>query len=282
MNRKIKGFTIVELLTVIVIISMLLGILLPSMAAVRKYARNTKQKAQLTTISLGLAAFRNEIGDYPDSFKNATESYYGAHKLAEALLGWDLLGYHPGLNSYRLNGDVADGGEYDADENVDTDNLSERRGPYLESGSANAFLIQDVFTTALATSYNTDRYVLCDNFKRREVTLANGKKVKAGRPILYFKANTSSKTIDTGSVQDRIYNFDDNQGMVDIANNGYDNLTTYPLDSRDDFYDHIYDPDVFSASGGKNWPYRPDSYLLISAGADGLYGNNDDITNFGD
>jgi hypothetical protein len=29
------------------------------------------------------------------------------------------------------------------------------------------------------------------------------------------------------------------------------------------------------------WPYRSDSYLLISAGADGLYGTDDDIRNFG-
>jgi hypothetical protein len=29
------------------------------------------------------------------------------------------------------------------------------------------------------------------------------------------------------------------------------------------------------------WPHRPDSYLLISAGADGIYGTNDDIRNFG-
>jgi hypothetical protein len=28
------------------------------------------------------------------------------------------------------------------------------------------------------------------------------------------------------------------------------------------------------------WPYRPDSYILISAGVDGVYGTDDDITNF--
>ena len=28
------------------------------------------------------------------------------------------------------------------------------------------------------------------------------------------------------------------------------------------------------------WPYRPDSYLLISAGPNGLYGDDDDICNF--
>jgi hypothetical protein len=28
------------------------------------------------------------------------------------------------------------------------------------------------------------------------------------------------------------------------------------------------------------WPCRPDSYILISAGVDGVYGTDDDITNF--
>jgi hypothetical protein len=29
-------------------------------------------------------------------------------------------------------------------------------------------------------------------------------------------------------------------------------------------------------------PYNPDTYILISAGRDGLYGTEDDIKNFGD
>jgi hypothetical protein len=43
------------------------------------------------------------------------------------------------------------------------------------------------------------------------------------------------------------------------------------------FYEYIRDPKV----QGTPWPYRPDSYILISAGADGLYGTSDDICNFG-
>ena len=46
----------------------------------------------------------------------------------------------------------------------------------------------------------------------------------------------------------------------------------------DYFYDYIRDPKV---SDRHPWPFRPDSYLLISAGMDGLYGTEDDIRNFG-
>ncbi len=44
------------------------------------------------------------------------------------------------------------------------------------------------------------------------------------------------------------------------------------------FYDYIRDPKI----AARPWPYRPDSYILISAGADGLYGTGDDIRNFED
>jgi len=40
----------------------------------------------------------------------------------------------------------------------------------------------------------------------------------------------------------------------------------------------IIDPKV--STDTLKWPYRPDSYILISAGADGEYGTSDDICNF--
>ena len=43
----------------------------------------------------------------------------------------------------------------------------------------------------------------------------------------------------------------------------------------------IVDQKVLEASGIL-WPYRADSYILISAGIDGLYGTSDDMTNFGE
>ncbi len=42
------------------------------------------------------------------------------------------------------------------------------------------------------------------------------------------------------------------------------------------FYRYVQDPKL-----SYPWPYRPDSYLLVSAGPDGLYGNEDDVRNFG-
>ena len=62
-KRFLTGFTIVELLTVLAIIAMLVGLLVPALNLVRNIAKETKQKAQLTTIGLALTAFKNDEGD---------------------------------------------------------------------------------------------------------------------------------------------------------------------------------------------------------------------------
>jgi hypothetical protein len=97
--------------------------------------------------------------------------------------------------------------------------------------------------------------------------------VKAGAPILYYKANTSAKTIQ------EIYNYNDNDALVQLKQqaDNREHLLGRPISNYQFFYDYIRDPKI----SARVWPYRPDSYILISAGADGLYGTNDDIRNFG-
>ena len=55
--------------------------------------------------------------------------------------------------------------------------------------------------------------MICDVFGVKSVTVG-GKTVKAGAPILYYKANTSSKTIDGTLSNERIYNVYDNDSFV--------------------------------------------------------------------
>ena len=49
--------------------------------------------------------------------------------------------------------------------------------------------------------------------------------------------------------------------------------------ASDVFYTNIADPRASTTDS--RVAYRPDSYILISAGADGFYGTSDDIHNFG-
>jgi len=262
---------------------------------VRSMAKEAKQKAQFTTIDLALTAFKNDQGDYPPSDWTTVQTagdYCGPQKLTEALLGWDLLGFHPD-SAWRADGLDATGGNmtYDPLKTRDTnadgipDTMNERKGPYMDLATTSVFKVGELFPATVTGTLALDTNVLCDVFATRKVRLSsNLKTANAGSPILYYRANTAEKTID------RIYNIQDDDAFVQ-AKQLFDGRD-HPLgrgtiaDRSLFFYGNPNDP---LATGyiqnpkvtARAWPYRPDSYILISAGADGLYGTSDDIHNFG-
>lgn len=306
MRRRESGLTIVELLTVVAIISLLIGLLIPALSTVKKTAKEAKQKAQLTAIGLGLVTFKNDYGDYPPSALTypvpaSSEGYCGAQKLSEALVGWDLLGFHPN-SAWRSDGldETGVGMAYDPARARADATLYERKGPYLDLATTNLFRLGDVsvmepglFPASLfgggGVPLAANTFVLCDVFGWRKLVLADGKVVKAGAPILYYRANTAAKDIRL------VYSILDNDPVVylkeQLDGRGHPlSSGPYPVPfstQREFFYGtvdpldgvtgYIQDPKVTA----RPWPYRPDSYILISAGMDGIYGTSDDITNFG-
>jgi len=284
---KKSGFTLVETLTVLVIITVLLGLLLPAFSRVRRFAKETKQKVQITNIGLALTMFKNEYGAYPPSSgwdytpsAKVPLDYCGAHKLTEALLGWDLAGFHP-YSQFVSDG----GGVYSSDEA----NLRERKDPYLKVATTNTATLYDLFVAdgvlPDVEPLDPDRFVLCDVFGVKKITLGS-RTVKMGAPILYYRANISSKRMEEGEdapfTGGGIYDYRDNAFLVGLGKiiQPRETPVAHPLgDSVRDFYEYIKDPRASGATGIP-WPYRPQSYLLISAGVDGKYGTPDDITNF--
>ncbi|MBN1975436.1 MAG: prepilin-type N-terminal cleavage/methylation domain-containing protein [Sedimentisphaerales bacterium] len=285
MKRKKTGLTLVEMLVVLGIIAILVGVLLPAMTAVKNHAKETKQKAQFSAINLALITFKNDYGDYPPSNCPLGGNYSGAQKLAESLLGWDLLGFHP-KTSWRADGYDGSGGSstYDPQKVRDIDNdgvfdtLKERKSPYLDTETANVFKLGYVsgdrtglFPNPSPLASNT--YVLCDVFNYKQVILSDGRAVNAGSPVLYYKANTSQNLIRD------IYNVLDNDPLVYIKEQEAkrEQPLSITANNYEYFYNYIRDPKIEAISK----PYRPDSYILISAGLDGVYGTADDIRNFG-
>ncbi|MFB0552404.1 MAG: type II secretion system protein [Phycisphaerae bacterium] len=284
MKRKRTGFTVVEVLAAVGIIALMVGLLIPALSMVRNTARETKQKAQFTTIELALTAFKNDYGDYPRSDwplpPAPWSDYCGAQKLTEALVGWDLLGFHP-KSDFRSNGRNDDGEFiYDANNPIFFD---QRRGPYLELATLDAFRLGNISIRYPGLFFDTrplapNTFVLCDVFGDRKITLSNSKTVKAGTPILYYRANTSGKTIRD------IYNVQDNDALVQVKQQADNKEHPLTLPGGPGgggpfqyFYEYIRNPKI----SARPWPYRPDSYILISAGVDGIYGTSDDIRNFG-
>jgi hypothetical protein len=242
-------------------------------------------------------------------------------KLAEALLGWDLLGFHP-KTAWRRDGLDATNGNltYDPLKNRRNppvtgtpETLFERKGPYLELATTPVFHVgvsgpgknDGLYVLPSPTVLYYYNYVICDVFGVRKLTADNtSKTVTAGTPILYYRANTSSKDITNAIFENRIYNFKDNQDLIRIGkltSSGAQSVN-HPLlygsaGPSPRFYEYRFKyiltdppPPGYGGSGigygikdpkiSTPWPYNPDSYILISAGMDGLYGTEDDIHNY--
>ncbi len=330
MRRNTKAFTLIELLTVVFIISLLIGILLPSLNRARIQAKTSTVKALFSTIETGMEMFRNDFGQYPHSLASSmalsapTGEFYGvvggnitqsdipcvdaqgAHLLADAMVGRDLLGYDPSTTipnvRYRWHKDNPRTGPYvkpDAalTETVFTDIMDNDLGPIL-------------FPKTAAAGFQRDLRFLVDAF---------------GSPILYYRANPNSRPnqdaheiyggyappFNMGSGWDNIYFTRD---TITAGTQDYDDPKVhYKPDGSErhylwqekgydkqeydhpSFYDYIqdkktsiatgWDPDATGQGGGVRRPYNPESYLLISTGPDQTWGlppggQTDDVTNF--
>jgi len=108
-------------------------------------------------------------------------------------------------------------------------------------------------------------------------------------PILYYRARTewydqswnSAAQNMPGGIEDDIYYYPDNEELL-LLGMPDDNTVRHPLADGttdwQDFEEMILNPQIPRSTLRR--PYRAGSYILISAGKDGLYGTGDDITNF--
>jgi type II secretory pathway pseudopilin PulG len=282
---KKMAFTIIELLTVMSIIVILIGLLVPSLNMVKRYAKEVKQRAQFHSIDSALEFFSgdSEYGSYPPS-NEAGDHYCGAMKLCEAMVGQDLMGFHPNSLFHADCKDSFGNQLYDnpPGSGLSPDpatNLKARRGPYLPLENANVYRLGQLY--ASTGDFYPNLFVLCDVYNRVK-NRATGKGV--GMPILYYKANTSNTIHDPcGSLpsatsdNDYIYNYLDNDELV-LLPPPFDITLTHPLSNPPKTFYEMTKEDRISITTG--WPHKPDSYILISAGFDGIYGTSDDIFNF--
>jgi hypothetical protein len=266
--------------------------------------------------------FKTDMGDYPisDSLSGGAPEYAvggtavttGAQHLAEALLGRDLRGFDP-QSTWDAAEDytnVATTGTYSTDStgspSPQQQSLDRRKGPYLDVENVGAFNINQLYPNTYGPSgiYGfTDPAnaagpgtlqapFITDVYTDRTVTITYqttggdvSKNVRAGSPVLYFKANPTNKNLkrDTGgnaTFTDRTYNYYDNENLLGLGKMGASTPTPHPmyLDNKK-FYEAITNYQIPDVEGVA---YRADSFILMSAGKNGLFGDADDIYNFGD
>jgi len=240
-----------------------------------------KQKAQFHAIDAALGLFKSEFDGYPPSgaLDEDGRPYCGAMKLSESMMGRDLMGFHPnsvfcsdgtdtkGNMLYPKSGAVS--------EEAYRDSLEARKGPYLPLDNANAYTLADIYGEGNTGAFDPNNYVLCDVFMHIKI---QGKRKKIGMPILYYKADTSKTAhdVDDPNNPENIYDYRDNHALLALGVPGKPGQKHPLYEDPKIFYEIAINDRVAEP----NAPFRAETYILLSAGHDGLYGTKDDITNF--
>ena len=268
-NEAKTAFTIVELLTVMSVIILLLALLVPGMQRVKRYATKVEQVNQFHAIEIALEMFNTEWDGYPPSYKSL-DGFCGSMKLCEAMIGLTCDGYRPG-SIFEVSIDLP---KY-----VTTTDKSDW-GAYLKPDQANAYNLKDIYPSetfaGMFSGVSPDQiFVLCDSYRRFNTSKVTGKTI--GMPILYYKANSSNTAVpyDLANFNQTIYNCYDNKPLVDIPTPLSGIQHPLLLD-----WAWFYTRTINKNSTGSIRPYRSDTFLLQSAGWDGLYGTMDDVFNF--
>jgi hypothetical protein len=245
------------------------------------------QKNQLRNIDAGLQAFSIDFEEYPDS--GATDAtgvrYCGAMKLAEAMAGQDGLGFNPDS-------------KFLADDGSGQTQLYPRPAPpqpwppwYVENLRKRLEFLEakDVQICSLIDLYGSSRWsfankiaLLCDIYKRPNMRRP-GTGEKLGMPILYYKADPSKLAHDVNDPcnPNNIYNYYDNHELLGLGL-PWNTATMPPLYQGSSgppgqvFYQITLDKSALPIKR----PHNKDSYILISAGRDNIYGTRDDVFNF--
>ena len=282
MRQNKNAFTLIELLVVIAIIAMLTAILSVAQKKVKIVSKNLRQKAAFHAGEVSLELFSKDFDGYPDSkqVSDGSTVVTGAQRLAEAFFGRDDRGFHPRSQWHP--------GKESTDLYVDT-TLEKRKTPYFERKRVGFYTLGQLWG---ATSGVESTPVFTDVFTQNRVS---GVDEKVGMPVLYFKAD-STKTCrvdkptglqnnDDGIYKKWVYNFKDNLPILELPwlRDPETAVRHYPdKDGTDDMAQVFYEQLTQREDGNFFMPHNKSTFLLISAGYDGIYGTKDDLTNFDD
>lgn len=99
-----RGFTLIELMIVMAIISIMASLLIPQFSTSIARAKDVKLKADLATLDSAIMMYYVDKGVYPKDLTTLVEeSYFGGSSSLKDALGNDFI-YTPSTNSYILTG----------------------------------------------------------------------------------------------------------------------------------------------------------------------------------
>lgn len=349
------AFSLIELLTVIFIISLLIGMLIPSINSARNAAKKATTSKTIESIKVGMEMFKNDnerdfrqTNGYPPSFQHPPIAgyasnnllyrgvfpfipdfsgtppvVYGAHWLPAMLMGTHQLGYVkrssvPAKDNLRRRPWLW----YSAD--ISASDVLPLEGPlYVDPGNIRTKKTKDLPGQPNLDDFFPDWGSGTDALKMEDLPVFVD---SFDQPMLYYVASSHGRVTNMVH-EDRVVNQDytgngqqergvpfyfhqDNEGFTGTISDetspdglGWDfgahpkghpigrsgaELTALGLidpNNRETFARYIVGRKIYASLGPtttENAPLRPvnaDSYLLITAGPDGRYGTNDDVSN---
>jgi len=232
----------------------------------------------------------------------------GANSLVWALVGADFLGT-PGFLDLNRNGSWFDeahdrpGGLYEKSDDPQHRPVQRRYGPFVDLDRED---IGSIMQNLPQTAPQDLPWFVDESFGSVHSFFLDG----FGYPILYYRANVGAKYMTTfiddqdGAHRTGVYDYaanvfhtgdgSDRDGL-DLGAGPYHQLNQYATDGKEiavdpdpgvtNLNDHYFDGSFAKFIWNRkitvrNEPVNKDSYLLISAGPDALWGTDDDITNF--
>ena len=266
-TRARPGFTLIELMVVMMIIGVLATMLIPAVQAARVAAKVAKTKTLVFSLETALNMFKSEerLGrEYPPSqwdVYNADQWPYqgnqsgfvvwGAQTLVWAVVGADRIGTvkfnrnHPGglRELYRLNGNQP---------------AYERFGPFLNPGDLTLVPPNDPkCVVQISGRVHSKPPVILDTF---------------GMPILYYRPDRNATDANIEDMIPEEHNGPFTRNVNSSAFGDPANGVT--------IYRNFFKDDRTEGFGGILRPYNYDTFVLLSAGPDQRYGTADDVANF--
>lgn len=99
--KKMRGFTLIEILTVICIIVLLIGLLSPTLRRAREQANIQKAKAMISSLEVAVNMYYTDIGSYPAALSDLINppSPYSPYMDSKDYVAPDFL--DPWRNAYH-------------------------------------------------------------------------------------------------------------------------------------------------------------------------------------
>ena len=269
-RRQRDGFTLLELLTVILIIGLLVSILMPTISVVIATSYEMLTVARIKELSDGAQQYHTEFSfypgqKYPEQLTGSSGGYTGTQVLMACLWDYDYL---------NIGVPMQDDPAYSVNENQP--NPVSRYAPIRKvirrvaiQGAATSLEIPDpkIFGTA-SGKYNT----FLDDFP-------------APLPVLYFPMRIGKTT------PEEAYLYNDNQDYVEDGgifgnyrarldkDTGW-SMGDYSAEMRAEFYSSTY---AREDRGGTSRPRTSEGeFLLIAPGRDRLFMTGDDVKSWSD